>query len=448
MKAKLHKTQFEVATDPHRFKVICAGRRWGKSVLSRLIVLKWAIERPGLYWIVSPTYQQGKDIHWLQGFKIEVPPQLKPKFNEGDSLSVTLGNGSVIQLKSSENPDRLKGVKLNGLVVDEIASMRNWGWIWQEALRPTLVDYEAPAIFISTPKGFNHFYDLFTTKDPSYKSWKFTSYDNPYVPPAEIDEAKRTTEEDYFMQEYMADFRKYTGLVYKSFDRERNIIPYIETEGWVFYRGMDFGSNNPTACIWVAVDNDDNWYVVDEYYNQGQTIDYHAGVINSNSYSGKVLATFGDPSGAQWITEFGTRNLYITPANKQRGQNMEGWVRMGIGQVEMRLKQKSGHMVPHVLSVKDQKLYSAGMPRLYIFSNCVNTIKEFEQYRWRENKMSQAQDMNNPEQPEKANDHIMDALRYFAVSYKSIPLTDRKLYGDEYQRINSKENKKVWQIGK
>ena len=110
MKVKLHKAQYEVATDPHRFKVICAGRRWGKSVLSRLIVLKWAIEKPGLYWIVSPTFQQGKDIHWMQGFKQEIPPQLKPRWNDAE-LSVTLSNGSMIQLKSSENPDRLKGVK-------------------------------------------------------------------------------------------------------------------------------------------------------------------------------------------------------------------------------------------------------------------------------------------------------------------------------------------------
>lgn len=141
-------------------------------------MLKWATEKEGLYWIVAPTFQQGKDIHWLQGFKKEIPAKYVVKWNDSE-LSVDLWvidkNGdkvgkSRIQIKSAENPDRLKGVKLHGLIVDEIATMRNWNWIWQEALRPTLTDYRSPAIFISTPKGYNHFYDLFNTKDPSYKS--------------------------------------------------------------------------------------------------------------------------------------------------------------------------------------------------------------------------------------------------------------------------------------
>src|SRR5690606_33829900 len=143
--------QKEVALDTHRFRVLCAGRRFGKSVLAQLITLKWAVDNPGLYWIISPTYKQSKQIHWRQLQQI-IPQQWIKKKNEVE-LSLLLQNGSIIELKGAENPDALRGVKLRGLVVDEIASIRNWEWLWHEVLRPTLTDYEAPALFISTPKG-------------------------------------------------------------------------------------------------------------------------------------------------------------------------------------------------------------------------------------------------------------------------------------------------------
>ena len=412
--------QHEVAIDEHRFKIICAGRRAGKSVLSRMLVLKWAAEKPGLYWLVSPTYQQGKEIHWLQGFKREIPASFVQKWNDSD-LSVTLKNGSVISLKSAEHPDRLRGVKLRGLVVDEIASMRNWNWIWSEALRPTLTDYVSPAVFISTPAGFNHFHKLWlmgqdNADDNVYKSWRFTSYDNPHVPSTEIDQAKKELTEDTFAQEYMADFRKYTGLVYKGFDREVNVIDGFDVpQDWQVFRGVDFGSTNPTAVIWVAVDNDDNWFVIDEHYITGQTIDYHAGLINSNRFSSTVVQSYGDPSGAQWIQEFGQRGVYITPANKETGTSNQNWVNFGIEKVAERLKRIPGKVVSNVKTDEER-----GNASLYVFRQCTETIREFETYRWKEKAVSAADDLNEPDQPEKANDHAMDALRYFAVSYKKI----------------------------
>lgn len=413
--------------------MVCAGRRWGKSVLAQLVVLKWATEQVGLYWIVSPTYRQGKQIHWRSLQQI-VPPAWIAKKNEVD-LSITLRNGSVIELKGAENPDALRGVKLRGLVIDEIASIRNWDWLWAEALRPTLTDYQAPAIFISTPKGYNHFYELFTQgqsgvprgdqqqddQHSDYRSWRFTSYDNPYIPKDEIDKAKTELTEDTFAQEYLADFRKFTGLVYKEFDRQVHVVePFDIPDSWSIYRGVDFGSTNPTACVWVAVDGDDNWYVVREHYATGQTIDFHAGIINAEplSSSGRCLATYGDPSGAQWISEFQTRGIYITPANKEIGQAFNTWVTFGIDKVSQKLKPIPGHTVPAVL--RGDATGVSARPSLYVFSSCPNTIREFETYRWKEKAVTQAQDLNEPDVPEKANDHALDALRYFAVSYNKV----------------------------
>jgi hypothetical protein len=199
----------------------------------------------------------------------------------------------------------------------------------------------------------------------------------------------------------MADFRKYTGLVYKEFQREVHVIePFELPESWQIYRGMDFGSTNPTACLWIAIDSDDNWFIVGEHYQTGETIDYHAGVINANPFSKRVVSTYADPSGSQWITEFSTRSIYITPATKEVRTNFNSWVRYGIEKVAEKLKQTSGKSI----SI-NYKQTEKGCPGLFIFSGCTNAIREFETYRWKEKSVSQAQDLNEPDVPEKANDH-------------------------------------------
>ena len=415
MQVKLIKWQAKVAKDKHRFRIICAGRRAGKSVLSRMIVLKWATEQRGTYWIVSPSYKQSKMIHW-RDIQNEIPRHWIAKKNEVE-LSITLKNGSIIELKGAENPDALRGIKLRGLVIDEIASIRNWDWLWNEVLRPTLTDHEAPAIFISTPKGFNHFYGLFELgqrDEGDYRSWRFTSYENTTIPKGEIDNAKEELTEDTFAQEYLADFRKFTGLVYKEFEREIHVIKPLDIpHHWTIYRSFDFGSTNPTVCLWIAVDSDDNWFIVDEHYKTGEIIDYHAGIINSRSVGQNVEASYGDPSGSQWIQEFAQRGIHITSANKETGTDRNTWVRYGIEKVSERLKLQPGRLVEGIEPKGDR-----GLPKLYVFSSCVDVIRELEAYRWKEKSVTQAQDLNEPDVPEKANDHAMDALRYFAVSYK------------------------------
>lgn len=393
MQVSLHPAQYEIATDPHRFKVICAGRRFGKSVLARMIMLKWATSKEGLYWIVAPTFQQGKDIHWLQGFKKEIPSKYIIKWNDSE-LSVDIKvveNGkqigvSRIQIKSSENPDRLKGVKLRGLIVDEIATMRNWQWIWQEALRPTLTDFRAPAIFISTPKGYNHFYDLFNTKDESYKSWQFTSYDNPHVPKEEIDEAKRTQTEDYFAQEYLAEFKKYTGLVYKDFSREM-VKELSDFKPVYWLRGIDRGFTNPTAVSYIQVDADDNWYMVDEIYQTRLTNTDLDKLLKEKDQLWGIkeyeLATM-DSAQASDIMELQQLGNDLIPCKKESGESGVNYVAWKIQKLSERLKAK----------------------KLVIDPRCEKTIMEFEYYRYPENKT----DLNEKEAPEKANDHMMDSI--------------------------------------
>lgn len=414
MKIKLHKGQYEVATDPHRFKVVNAGRRWGKSVLSRMIMLKWAKDSPGLYWIVSPTYQQGKDIHWMQGYRRELKNVLK--WNDSD-LSVTLDNGSVIQLKSAENPDRLKGVKLKGLIVDEIAAMRNWEWIWQEALRPCLTDYSAPAIFISTPKGYNHFYNLYHTNNELYKSWHFTSYDNPYIPKEELDYAKKELTEDMFAQEYMADFRKHTGLAHKNWDRKIHLIDEFDVpSNWQRARGFDFGELHFTASVRVAIDSDDNWFIEKCYLNNTANVKGHAEVILAEDYGLGFVPKWGDPSGKQWMEDFAMHDVTIEPANKAVGQGFKGWVEYCVENVNERLKPIIGHTVrlPNGKTINNA-------PKLFVIKNGYTDkfITQIEMLSWKATATGDfVPVLEDTGDPTGGHYDLMAAMRYLAVSYK------------------------------
>lgn len=410
MKVKLHDTQRTVATDPTRFRILCAGRRWGKSTLAQLIVLKWATEKPGLFWIISPTYKQSKQIHW-RGLKQIIPRDWIEKTNEVE-LSITLKNGAVIELKGAENPDALRGVKLRGLVIDEIASIRNWDWLWSEVLRPTLTDYAAPALFISTPKGFNHFFDLFQQgqgDSPDYKSWRFTSYDNPFIPKEEIDAARQELTEDVFAQEYMADFRKYTGLVYKGFDREIHVKELADFRPVYYLRGLDRGFTNPTAVPIIAVDSDGTWYQTHELYEKGLTNPPLSEALNSLTESAGLGSRTGDDcpfelctmdsANASDIAELNDLGHDFIPVKKESGESNQSYVRYKIQKFADRLR------------LRDNQL-----PRYFVHPRCTNTIREFETYAWPEEIDGKA----TSENPLKLNDHMMDALADLNAMYQHL----------------------------
>src|SRR3990167_651157 len=108
------------------------------------------------------------------------------------------------------------------------------------------------------------------------------------------------------------------------------------------YRSMDMGFTNPTVCLWMGVTDDDDWIVLQELYETGQTADYYAGRITSMSQGMPIVATYGDPSAAQVIAEFAQRGIYITPADKETGTAFNTWVRFGIDKVSEKLKLKPG----------------------------------------------------------------------------------------------------------
>lgn len=420
MKVVLHEGQLKIANDTHRYRIICAGRRWGKSVLSRLIILKWAVENKGLYWIVSPTYRQGKQNHW-RSLKSEIPKSWIEKTNEVE-LSIQLKNGSIIELKGAENPDNLRGVKLRGLVIDEIASIRNWDWLWSEVLRATLTDYSSPALFISTPKGYNHFYNLYQQgqeTNSDYRSWRFTSYDNPYIPKGEIDNAKNELTEDTFAQEYLADFRKFTGLAHKPWDRFIHLIsPFSIPDNWQYARGFDFGSTDGTASVRAVFDNDWDCFIERCYLDNHKTIKEHAETIKSEDYGKSFMPAWGDPSGGQWFNDFKFFNVNIEQASKSI-PDKRGYVEYCVEKVNERLLPQIGR----TLFLPDGRRID-NAPHMYVFDTHENQnfVKQIENLKWRETSAGVVLPvLDETGDPTGFHFDLLAALRYLLVSWSPLP---------------------------
>lgn len=208
--------QQEVYGDNTRFKVVAAGRRCGKSRLAAWAMIIRALSTPRVdVFYVAPTQGQARDIMWSVMEDLAHPVISSKHVN---NMQFKLANGSRISLKGADRPDTMRGVSLEFLVMDEYADMKPV--VWEEILRPALADRKGDALFIGTPKGRNHFYELYqyaiTEDDPSYTAWHFTSYDNPLLDPEEIDLAKKSMSSYAFRQEFMASFEALGSEIFKE----------------------------------------------------------------------------------------------------------------------------------------------------------------------------------------------------------------------------------------
>jgi hypothetical protein len=244
--------QKEIMSDPTRFKIICAGRRFGKSRYASYAVIIKALSLPdGVFWLVSPSYSQTKII-WRM-IKRFLPKSMIERTMEGE-LYLQLKNGATIWAKSGDNVDSLRGEGLDGCVIDEYAFVK--AEVWNEAIRPALSDKKGWCIFIGTPSGKNHFYELFLrgldTNQSEYKSYQYPSWDNPLMDPHEIEEMRKTMPEITFRQEVMAEFVDSGGLVFRGLDKVLGSIPEAPKPGEFYVLGVDLGRHEDFTVIKVG----------------------------------------------------------------------------------------------------------------------------------------------------------------------------------------------------
>ena len=400
----LHQSQNQIATDRHRFRVLRCGRRWGKTTLEAEEIKGKVIYKPARVAYIANNYGQARDIMWVMLKKQLLGATLETNESRLEIKTATRSGGeSYIILRGWESIENLRGQAFDFLALDEVARMRNFWVNWNEVLRPTLTDTKGEAIFSSTPRGFNHFYDLCNQEliDKDFKSFHFTSYDNPFLPVDELEAAKKSLPNDAFIQEYLAEFTKTQGLVYKEFLRERNLyeeLPMLKYgKEYQKLGGIDFSYRNPAAVVDIRFDGE-HVFVEDEWYKRERTDAMIADYVKSC----KFLAVYPDPESAGAIAEL-----------RQRGINVRE-VRKGKDSI------KSG-----IQTIREMLLRGD----LKINKRCVNTIAEFEMYSYKDEET----DRNEPENPIKASDHALDAIRYVVSSL--IPLIRRKEFIDSLPRI-------------
>ena len=218
-KIGLHPKQSEVFLDTARFRVVVAGRRWGKTALSKTEMIQRAKKPNQKIWYIAPTYRMAKQIMW-NDLKASIPRSWIVREHETE-MSITLVNGSVIECKGADNPDTLRGVGLNFVVMDEFQDIRPD--TWTTIIRPTLAKDRGEALFIGTPKAYNQLYEVYQFgQDPQRKAWssyQFPTITSPFIPESEIAEARRDMDPRTFRQEFEASFETMSGRVYYPFDR-------------------------------------------------------------------------------------------------------------------------------------------------------------------------------------------------------------------------------------
>ena len=262
--------QQKVWTDNKRFQVVAAGRRTGKSRYAAWKLIVKALEaKRGQVFYVAPTQGQARDIMWQTLLEVGHPVITSSHVN---NLQIKLVNGITIALKGADRPETMRGVSLYYLVMDEYADMKPE--VWEQILRPALADLKGDALFIGTPMGRNHFYDLHQyaslSKDKDWQGYHFTSYDNPLLDEGEINAAKNSMSAFSFRQEFMASFEAQGSELFKE---EHVVFSEEEPDDGQYYIAVDLAgfadvekattktSRLDQTAISVVKANTDGWWV-------------------------------------------------------------------------------------------------------------------------------------------------------------------------------------------
>lgn len=427
---KPHSRQEEIHNDPSRFRVLVCGRKFGKTTMAVIECIFTALSRDNaVVWYLAPTYKQAKMIAWQMLVQF-LPPELIRRKNEVEltiQLKRRMGQDSnprydsFISLKGTEDEDSLRGIpNIHLAVLDEYAYMKSH--IWPMIIEPALRITEGRALFTGTPAGFNHFYDSYLLGQPGpkrdryWKSWKLPTWENPYFPRAEMRRIQKFYQQadgsfaDVYYQEYEADFRRFSGLIYKEFDSTTHIVqPFEIPKSWKRMPAFDPGYIDPFCVLWGAVNpNDGVVYIYREYYHTQKRLMDVISDITALSKGEVLEAGPCDPSRPDTINELNNFDISCYKGNTN--------ITLGIGRVAQYLTRG----------------------KLKIFANCEKTIWEIERYEWKQPKGGMP-GLDLKEEPVDKNNHAMDVLRYMMMEQPDLLLgedTDDAMIS-EFERKHS-----------
>jgi len=356
-----------------RFTAFIGGIGSGKSYAGAVKALHVSAQHPGgLGLVISPTYPMLRDAT-LRTFMDVFGPAVTA-FNKSEMVAETL-SGEVL-FRSADNPDRLRGPNLH------------WGWIdegglcppqtWEITIGRLRADGMAgPCWVTTTPKGRNWLYE----QVDQMTVFRAATRDNPYLAPEFVASLEAAYTGQFAKQELLGEFVAFEGLVYDEFTRERHVVDRDAGPFAQVVAGVDEGYTNPAVILPVGFDVDGRAHVLPEWYARRVLQEEMVAQAVAMRKEHNISAFHVDPSAAGLIAAMRNAGLPVMEADNR--------VRDGIQNVKARLA-----------------CAGDGRPRLTVSPRSPNTIAEFESYVWKQSKVGVK------DEPEKANDHAMDALRY------------------------------------
>jgi hypothetical protein len=409
----------------HRFRIVCAGRRTGKSTAGGHELLPHAYEayfrKDTLdpytnrmeYWIVGPEYSDAEkefrvlysDLERLE-FQFDHPGTYYDSI--GGNMHISLFGGRFqVHAKSAKYPGTLVGEGLNGVILAEAAKLKPA--VWPKYIRPMLVDTRGWSLMTSTPEGKNWFYDEYVRAktSPDYWSIRMPSWVNDKLFPlgAEDPEVASLGEgltNEAFRQEIGAEFADFVGKVFKDYDEDVHLRRIDYDPSLPVYAAVDYGFTNPFVWLLVQVDVWDNVYIVGEYYERRKRVEEACDELIERG-----------------LVPSGLRMFYPDPASPGDSRTIEERLRLkAMGGTGGEVKDRVNLIRKWLEIPKDLKHlpyeHPDRKPKLFIDPiKCPKTAFEFGEYRYPENKSEQ--DKNDSENPLKVDDHTPEALgRFFA----------------------------------
>lgn len=395
--------QAEIELHSKRFTHIRAGRKFGKTKYSEWKALQWMSKPNSCHWHIAPTYKQARLISWT-AFKRMIPQEAISKVNDSD-LFIQLKNGSQLFLMGSDDRDTLRGPSPTSMTLEEAAYHK--GDVWQEVLEPNLLVHKGPALFISSPRGFNWFKDLEdeanrlnSLGESDWATFHFTIYDNPYIDKDEIERIRRSTDPMVWRQEYMAEYESSVGRVFNAFQDTVQHVRHLPLPVTAFeaYRGIDWGMRDNTGCLWGTVTGR-KLYVYREHAMNGLSAAAQARIILEKTERNEVI-----------------KKNAISHDAVREDASMQGltvmWHMMNAGirpiLPSSRDKQKSRAMIQDLLQED----------RLVIDPSCLKLRKQLLAYEWKDTAMEKTAD---------GNDDLVDALHYLVESLQFDLFMGRRL---------------------
>ena len=401
----LRPAQMEVLTSNKRFRVLVAGRRFGKTHLALVELLRAACGPDRKVWYIAPSYKQAKRIAWDRLKKLTQPFWASaPSETE---LSIRLQGGGVIALKGADQYDSLRGDGLDFVVLDEYASMHPM--CWTEVIRPALADRQGGALFIGTPQGFNHFYERFehAHKDPEWAAFQFSTEEGGNVSASELASASRELDERCFRQEFQARFESIgKGQAYYAFQRTGNVRPSRYQPGRALIWSMDFNVD-PMSSV-LAQREGDTVYVLDEIIlpdaNTPAACEAFYERTRPMREMGPVtLQVYGDASGNQRNTA-GARTDWSIIRDFFGSKRGEFEVTFRIASANPAVKDRINCVNSRLRNAADER-------QLLIDPRCRELIRDFEQVCWKSDANGNATGELDKSDPKRT--HVSDALGYY-----------------------------------